>query len=145
MIDGKDFVNVLKDLSSELRLTKKGKSNHTSRNIMFKHGGKVIFLDDVIGFPMVISEMYGANEIYDGHVMTNMRIYTVLDASTDCIIYYHHLDFDARKMIEKSECNFGSKNLSQRNHFLRFDQNKKLKKVRTYSTFRRFSATWRNS
>ena len=63
---------------------------------------------------MMISDIYGANELYDGHIMKKMRVYQVMDPNVDCIIYDHHFDSEALNFIESDHCQalgFSEKNI----------------------------------
>ena len=82
------------------KIHKNGKSTLLSRRNSWKNGFKVVFLDDSKGFPVAISKVYGANEIYDGAIMTEMNISNCMDPSRDCLIYDHHFDKAAKKLIK---------------------------------------------
>lgn len=99
-IDSKDFVTVLNDLRSEKRKTKNGKSTIISRKNGWKHGGKIVFLDDIKMNPVCQSRMWGANERYDGKIMQDMKIYEYMDVDLDCLIHDHHFDSEVSNTIE---------------------------------------------
>jgi len=103
-IDGKDFISHLTSIQNEMRLTKKQKSNLKSRKLNWKNAGKVVILDDIKLNPLNVSRMCGANEKYDGHLMKEMGVYDIMDPLRDCLIFDHHFDSDAQKMINLEEC-----------------------------------------
>ena len=104
LIDGKDFITHLNNLDDELKRTENGVRTTISRKLNWKNGGKIVFLDDIKMNPIMISRMCGANEQYDGHVMTEMKIYRVMEPKIDCLIYDHAFDSDARYMLTLKEC-----------------------------------------
>lgn len=150
MIDGKDFVQCLSDLRNERKKTKNGKSSLTSHKNNFKNGGKVVFLDDIRMNPLMISEIYGANEKYDGHIMKEMKIYNLMGPETDCVMFDHHFDSEARNFIKTSECKnrgFSLKNIcpsvaKQRNIPLTNDERKYQKE---HGAFRSQQESERNA
>ena len=98
LIDGKDIPQILSRTSNEYRPNRSGKSNLMSRKNNWVDGGKIVFLDDVRGFPISMSRVVGANEKYDGHLMKEMEIHKYMDPNIDCVIFDNHFISEARKM-----------------------------------------------
>ena len=101
-IDGKDFIKILSNLRQEKKYTKNRKSTLISRKNSWKNGFKVVFLDDCKGYPVSMSKVYGANEKYDGAIMTEMDVAKVMDPTRDTLIYDHHFDKAAKQMVKEN-------------------------------------------
>jgi hypothetical protein len=101
-IDSKDFVTILNDLRAEKRKTRNNKSTLISRKNGWKHAGKIVFLDDIKMNPIAQSRMWGANERYDGKIMSEMKIYKYMNPDYDCLIFDHHFDSEVTNIIEEA-------------------------------------------
>jgi hypothetical protein len=135
MMDGKDFEVFLNDINEEYRKTKNQKSNLISRKN--KKGGswkncfKLVILIDIRGLPIKFTNIYGANEKYDGHLAEELGLIKFMDVN-DCALFDNHFNKFMRDMCSDSNKeNKKRKNqLDQSNFFtkIRKPNNKKLSK-----------------
>ena len=113
IIDGKDIPQLLSRTSNESRRNLSGKSNLISRKKNWRKSGKLVFLDDIRGFPISVTKDYGANEKYDGHVMKEMEIFKLMEPATDCLIFDNHFFKATNKIandVDRKKEGFGLKN-----------------------------------
>jgi hypothetical protein len=71
-----------------------------------------LFLDDIRGYPIFISDMVGANqegESYDGFLLKTIPVEKII-SPMDCLIGDHHFDCEFRRLIDSEEINLEKKN-----------------------------------